>query len=332
MTPEERAEFEAREAPSAEDLEGLGQEVHPRTAESLKEMRQIASDRLAREAAERQTRDTAEAAAISRSLKKDVEKAGGTEALTEKKRGLTAADVTQAHAEAQTLSRKLDSDKSEEEENAEWAGMKSKVKADTEWDRAHADSREAIRSGKAETADTWKESQQLGEAAFGEYSAHKGIEDSGLEVELTRVNQMYIEEFGQGRHAELQKRFEDLTDQMTALRPWNIFKRRALQKEVEQVMKQMDLKFENYAQLKRDLARAEHDAANGDPKLRAVFQAEVRKLQSELAPFEEIVARQTHEDAALGRESRRDMNMSDEDKAKSDIEANKSARAYRAKR
>jgi hypothetical protein len=208
------------------------------------------------------------------------------EAIKAGKTGLTAEDVQRAHAEAAAF----------DPEEAEWQMMISKAKEEGAGEAAEAAIAEAGRQDAARFKD--ESDQSFDEAGAHIAESYAKQEAAGAEQELAFVRELAgkgkIELFGQERHADLKKEFDRLTDEMTNLKPWNFLKRRGLEKQVTEVMRQMDMNLENYESLKRDLARAEHDSEQGDPKLKKVYEAEARNLRAELAPMEEAVAEATH--------------------------------------
>ncbi len=271
-----RALVKMAAAPAKARVEAVppGRDVVPTDAEMHPETRVALDEELQAVAAERKARDAAKAEAVSRSLKADIASAG------DDVHEVVDADIEYAASEQ---------DHARMQDDMTWINQKKGAVAEGSMERAAKSHAEAQRVAKLEASEDFASNRAKNQA---DYEASRGLKaEESVEGVVGRVSALRVEAFSPAKHQELQQRFNEITDKMTSLKPWNIFQKRALQKEVEEVMRQMDMTLENYAELKRDLARAEHDAKDGDRKLRAVYEAEAIKLKSELAPYEEAIAR-----------------------------------------
>lgn len=124
-----------------------------------------------------------------------------------------------------------------------------------------------------------------------------------LQERLRIIKSKNIPMFSEGRHKDLETRRDELTDEINnnvKKGLWNSIKLWGKRRELNQVIEQSDMSLDHYADLRRDLAAAERDLArlmedqlvSPAAKLRKkLLEAEIKKHQKELAPFEKLIKR-----------------------------------------
>lgn len=257
-----------------------------------------------------------------------------------------AEDITKAagqttETEEQEWDRRIKEAKARPEKTAEaieeeeWSELKGEAVKSGELSAVLADNAEDRRLKAAREQDEFDAGHDKAMAYIAESAADQAA--AGMkQKELPYVQKLSSENkigiFSEKTHADLKVEFDKLTDAMSALKPWNFLKRRALEKQVTEVMRKMDMNFDRYSALKMDLARAEHDVAEGDPRLKKVFEAQVKQLRDELAPMEAAVSEATHEDMADRAAERKFGGATAEDQEAYNAEAKKTARASRLRK